>query len=904
MGKYGLEIKNIKAGTLYGYNNGVRTRYESNRAMFNNSLFNNYICKNGLSVYKDKSTRDIICLDFDFGSFSYEEEKDRLEEKLNYADDESKQRIIDLLEKIDINKDKYIKKSKEEIRDDYYENGVTIRYQQKDKLENIVKEDDIDYKMLYRSPAKAKLGQAIFINKKLYNKAYNWLTMGLGNKMPKDNAKIVEMSAYAPLTTSTIVDTIHIPIEDIVILKDQESIFKTLANVVKAEIVNGNKKCVVAKEETSVVNTMWDGMALIEESYIPKNIEMNGMLLVRNHFFKSCGVKSKIQLFLRDWCRNNNIDFDTFEIEDMFGIKHKAKDIKMVTTDNSIKWKKFSNLMGNNDLEAYQYWCNKINEDGSIFGIVKTDHSSKMGNSQQMSYQMVNTLPCTFEEVGDIAKQSIDYVELIKSDDDEFEKFLRDNKNEINHYEMLADLYKQNKLFAKCEWFRVEKKKIIFAYVERLRKGKIFVRGDNLTIFGNPYGLLLHCVGENYENDKTLQQENDCIQCYTKQFKDGEYLSAFRNPHNSPNNIAYLHNVYSDEMEKYFSFSDNIIAVNCIHTDIQDRANSMDFDSDFMFVTNQKTTVKCAKECYKDYPTIVNALKESGVTYHNTKKSYSDMDNKFSNSRIGIGVSSNQAQLALTYYWTELSKQNPNKEILKELNDNFVILSVLAQVIIDGCKREYEIDALKEIERIQNMRCMQIKKTTKLKCGKSKTINYNLPNFMKYTKEIKYTKNGKDIEIEKIQSDKKRITDRINPSLICPMNYLEKHLDSIKQMDKTDCLETKDFFIKMSGDGNRRQISNIVRLINEYDSATKHLIISDKMIEGEIVGKTEELINEVSKIKIGNIITINRLIETALNLELKNNSGKNNSKYCRKLLNILYRTNKEKFLICFKIGEN
>ena len=31
-------------------------------------------------------------------------------------------------------------------------------------------------------------------------------------------------------------------------------------------------------------------------------------------------------------------------------------------------------------------------------------------------------------------------------------------------------------------------------------------------------------------------------------------------------------------MEKYFAFSKNIIAVNCIGTDIQDRANGMDED--------------------------------------------------------------------------------------------------------------------------------------------------------------------------------------------------------------------------------------------------------------------------------------------------------------------------------------
>ena len=104
------------------------------------------------------------------------------------------------------------------------------------------------------------------------------------------------------------------------------------------------------------------------------------------------------------------------------------------------------------------------------------------------------------------------------------------------------------------------------------------VNGDNLTVCGNPYALLLYSVGGDYEKDPTLMQEFGSIQCYTKRFGNGEYLAAFRNPHNSPNNICYLHNVYSDEMDRYFAFSNNILAVNCIHTDIQDRANGMDED--------------------------------------------------------------------------------------------------------------------------------------------------------------------------------------------------------------------------------------------------------------------------------------------------------------------------------------
>ena len=104
-------------------------------------------------------------------------------------------------------------------------------------------------------------------------------------------------------------------------------------------------------------------------------------------------------------------------------------------------------------------------------------------------------------------------------------------------------------------------------------------------------------------------------------------------------------------MKRYFPWSPNIIAVNCIGTDIQARCNGADFDSDFCLVTNQPTMVECARRCYRDYATIVNDLHESGVTYGNTMEEYARMDNTFAKSQLGIGWSSNLAQLAMTYYW-------------------------------------------------------------------------------------------------------------------------------------------------------------------------------------------------------------------------------------------------------------
>lgn len=942
MSEFGLKIKNIKAGTLFGYNQGVRDRYDYTDAMFSNSLFSDYIRANGLNVWKDTSTRDIICLDFDFGSRSYDEELIHLKKQFagfeedKKVSEESKQRIRDIFKKIEENKNNYAKYSKDEIRELFYENGVDVEYINKsgDKKETQI----INYKMLYRNSSKAKIGQVMFINSRLYKKAYDWLTMGLGEKMPIDDAKIVEMSAYAPLTTSTIVGKFFCPVKDILILKDYDSFFKTMAKIVKAEeytdyekvvdeeateaakqkairekkflkdgitpkytkryklIEVKKKKCVVTDEETEVKNTLWDGEALAESSILPDWV--NGMALLRNHFFKACAIRTNIQLFFKDWCEKNNVDYETYEVKDMFGISHRLKDIKMITTDNAIKWKKFMNLMGDTPVEAYQYWCDRVEADGCYWGIVKTDHPSKLGSGQQMSYQMINTLPsynpdsaypcCYVDEIRELAKESVGYVESMKKDNGIYAKYLRKNATVVNHYKMLAKLYDWENTFENSTWFRYEKGQNINTYVNRLRTGKIVINGDNLTIFGNPYALLMSVVGENPEDDPTLKVESGTIQCYTTRFSDGEYLCGIRNPHNSPNNICYLHNHHTPELKRYFKVSKNIMFVNCIHTDVQDRANGCDFDSDFFFVTNNNVMVQSAKVAYKQYPTIVNKLKESGLTYKNTMKEYARMDNKFAKSRIGIGESSNLAQLAMTYYWTEPTR---------ELYDNFVILSVLAQVIIDGCKREYEVDALDEIKRIKRLNCMNRFIEIENDDGSIVKQKMDFPEFMRYTRKISYTKNGKEIEKDIINEQKNRLNNRICSDLICPMNALQIVLGGIKRASTRDTIPTEEFIINVKGDTNRRQMAKIIEYAKELD-----LLSKTNMSDQDIIAYSERfemMLFDLKKMKISSPKTMNRLIVSAFNI--KTAGGKSKAfGYTRNLLNLLFNMNEEAFLKNFK----
>ena len=138
------------------------------------------------------------------------------------------------------------------------------------------------------------------------------------------------------------------------------------------------------------------------------------------------------------------------------------------------------------------------------------------------------------------------------------------------------------------------------------------------------------------------------------------------------------------------------------------------------------------------------------------------------------------------------------------------------------------------------------------------------------------------------------------------MNWLEDWINKIQNASTVETIPTEHFFIKMKGKPNNRQMTKICLIIEEYDNYVKQCYMSNldsDILSERIAERTKVLIQNMSNIKIGNIITINRLIEMALGLEVSIGASKNTKgkgiKYARKILNILYKTNKDKFLLNF-----
>lgn len=957
--KNNVKVLRLEASEIFKINNGINIKMEY-KTVLPYSLLKAKLDRLHID-FKDNKSRDIIGVNFNYGYDTdrlreIEEEikinKNKLKEykkettikkneiKKDKTINDKEERIKKLIDDRNETLTNYINKIKEleneckiekknydkdALREKLYQDGFTLTHTYKRKGQEV--KDIIKYKFWFRTPAKSRVGDSIFINEKIYDDIVKWQDMGL--ILPSGESKVVEFQAYRSLTASHIERTIEINPKNILVVNDLDSFkeidiisiemqkYKT-TDIIKAKLeikkdkITGNKErsiikfkekyktlnfkeiCVAIERKDKVKNTLWDGMSILDEEYYS---EGHNFYLLRHHMFKSCSFKGKVVRYLKDWCEANGYNYETHQVKDRYGNKIRVKNIRMICTENSCKFEKFAEcgVIGKDGKEItskkqmFGYWKQRVKDDKYLFGICKHNHSSKYGNFQRMSYQMGNTLLIDKDRTKKLAKYTIDYVNNLKQSDEVFLKMLKDTATEGNNNNLILDLYSQNKDFKECDFYKTFKTKTISNIKKRAKQGKLLVEGDNLTVCGNPYLLLLHAVGEvpNENNiieegfiDPTLPVLDDYISCYTERFNDDVDIAGFRNPHNAPNNIGLFKNYKHDLIKKYFDFGQNIIAINMVNTEIQDLMNSMDEDSDFILVTINSIVTEATKDVFrkKDYACIVNNIPKDNKKWINNNESIAKIDNLLAKSKNDIGITSNLAQIALSYFQHNKSK---------ELRDIVCICSVLAQVAIDNAKRQYKVNIAEEIERIKNLDCMK---------------EHDLPSWMQVIK--------KDVKSNKFED--------IN----CTMKYLQQVIDEnvIDLTNNIPNLKIEDLLtddIKLNNKTNYEQTEKIEELIKKFDNQVKYVNkLAEKYkwkkekTEKEVAPIRDTLINRVASMKITKE-SMYSLVEKAIE---KRENEKNDinetesignindtSKYKSKMLNVLYNTHKKLFLQMFKV---
>ncbi|MFT8349489.1 hypothetical protein [Clostridium saccharoperbutylacetonicum] len=928
--KNGIKIINAEGSEILKAVAGDKNAELKYKGVFPNSMVLDKLKKNKkFKVSKADTTRDIIGVIFGYG-YSVDEDTEKEIEAEDYKIDELRTKLYKdgftlkfTNKKVvrDINDINIIKQSfdKNNIKSYIKPN----KFKKKLKIKKLTYEF-ITYRFWMRSASKSRCGDTLYINADLYDEIYKWQTMNINLPKDKDgNVMLVEMNAYFPLTSSaTEKESLILNPDNILVVDDVETLTKEM------DILNVNVdkegKCYTNKTKGKCKNTLFDGQALLDSSLFTGMYKDKGMIVGRHHFFKACIFNCNIQDYIKQWCKDNEKDYDTYKVKDRYENMINVKDVLCITSENSMKWEKFLGATK----EGFDKWKKAVNENCNSFGICKTTHESKYGENQRLSYQMCNSLPIVKESVEELFEGTKSYIELLQNNTDEFVKHLKRTANTTNINNLLVDVYNQNNSFQNSYLFKNARKRLINEFKDNIRAGKLITNGDNLTVVGSPMFMLKYALDRNIEViDDTLPLLEKGVSVYTKRFLDKEELAGFRSPFNAPNNLCYYVNHISDNMDTYFNFDNNIIAVNLIKTDIADRNNGLDTDSDFILTTNDKTTVDASKIAIKDYPTIVNNIQKQGKKYKETMEELAEIDNGLAKAKRAIGETSNLAQIAMSYYHD--TKDN-------DLADVVAILSVLAQVAIDNSKRMYSVDIPSEMARIRSLNCMNDIETfsetyTTPKTGKVKTkekitkTHKAKPIFWQYTNScvsrksiIKVLKNKlkdkitkkstwwdltEDEQEQRIKDYREELISKM-VNIECPMNWIQAEVDKIGKAEyKKGKVPDEEFLVYYINDKKlrqtRRKATQIEKIVEDLNNKVKNIKIDDDDDDGiEELIAWKDGIEELDELKSVDIYTISLLV--ARTLDNSNKALKNNSKIKTKMLAMLYKYNKKPLLQCFK----
>ena len=547
-----------------------------------------------------------------------------------------------------------------QLREYFYENGFYI--------------DGIHYVRYKRSAGSSREGKCLFIDERLYKAMAKWSECGL-----KPKTDLASWESYKALSLSSLKGMVNIPLECILFVPDYKSTFTD--EVVSVEIQDG--ALTAAHKQTEISNDIWDGESLLDESVFRGNYADKHMLLLRNKFFKSCAFRTKLQ----KWFQDKNITLEELKSRGFVTFATDINQIVMVTTPNSLKYLKFAGGFTERNIRK---WIENIND---TFGVVKWDKSTRFfhGKMVQSSYQLLNTLGLTETQAAELLKPSIDYISLLRKDVDFMryhftDAFAREKDDEepvrpdglADRADVIFTLMHKCSHFDETELYANFRNDVVKSLKERLKRGHILLNGTNATLFGNGPELLKYIAGEE------IISELHSGQTYCKRFADKTKLLCARSPHITMGNLYSAENNMQGEIWNYFDLGENIVCVNAIEENIQQRLNGCDDDSDTMLLTDDKLLVETAEK-YKDLFKVPVCKIE---TVKKENQTLPELDHDTSNNKIGEIV--NLSQKLNSLIWDKIHK-GESEEKIKEIYGDVCKLAVLSGLEIDKAKRAYDI---------------------------------------------------------------------------------------------------------------------------------------------------------------------------------------------------------------------
>ena len=513
----------------------------------------------------------------------------------------------------------------------------------------------------------------MFIDERLYKYMTKWSACGLESK-----SDLASWESYRALSLSGIKGTIVIPLDGILFVPDYKSTFTD--EVISVELKDG--KLIAEQKKTQIINDIWDGESLLDESLFASEYKDKHFLLLRNKFFKSCAFKTKLQ----KWLKDKGITIADLKARGFITLATDISQIVMVTTPNSLKYLKFVGALNDKNICK---WSENVN---STFGVVKWDKRTKYfgGRLVQSSYQFLNTLGLDEQQAEQLLRPSMDYISLIRKDIDFMryhftDAFARESDGKekqtpdglAERADVIFTLMHKCPHFDETELYANFRDDVVKGLKERLKSGHILLNGTNATLFGNGPELLKYIAGEEVTSELKKGQ------IYCQRFEHGAKLLCARSPHITMGNLYLTENNTGGEIWDYFDLGENIVCVNAINENIQQRLNGCDYDSDTMLITDDKLLVETSEKYDSLFKVPICNIKSGG----DASNTLFELDHRTSENKIGEIV--NLSQKLNSIIWDKLNSCANTSDILP-IYEDVCKLAVLSGLEIDKAKRAYD----------------------------------------------------------------------------------------------------------------------------------------------------------------------------------------------------------------------
>lgn len=751
-------------------------------------------------------------------------------------------------------KDKKDKKTVKEVQKQYkntkkfktIKTNATLR---KELYKNGFICNKIQYKRMKRSSGSARVGKCLFINEPLFTPLLKFSTGGISLNYG-DEVDLAAFESYISLPSSSIIDTLPISPENILLIDDYESVFNE--DVIETRDVNGCLK--TSEKNCKIANSIWDGQSLMDISLFGDYSEY-GMVLLRNLMFKSCCFNCNIQ----QWFKDNNIT----DISQLNG-KTRAKnieDVKLITTPSSIKYLKFDTL---------DNWLDNIYPN---FGVVKHDKKTHFfgGRLVQTHYQLCNTLQMSKDETREFLKESLDFAQMLRErpevvrffikypDIDECEPLSKpmQTKNDVVYNLMCI-----NNNFTKTKYYQEFLIDLLRSFYKNLKNGHIYVNGNYSTLFGNPIEMLQQSIGT-FNGTSQIGVGN----IHSTRFDYEKTLIGSRSPHVTMGNIWLPKNTENKLIDCYCNLTNEIVCLNAIGENVLQRLSGADYDSDTVLLSDNEILIRAAKRNYKMFKTPTSFVNARKVKRYYTPEEQADLDIKTSVNKIGEII--NLSQELNSLLWNRMYNGETYDDI-KDLYYDICQLDVMSGIEIDKAKKEFDVNNAKELDKLRD----KYKET--LTDENSKKI---MPHFFSHISRQKGYYNPEKKNYCKYHTTMDYVQTIVNGFKI-KNPYKKDWLPLVSILDNKKYFKTHV---------NEKQISKICDLIKRYLNERKSVFASD-LIKEDKFERSEKIYNDLVSEIDSEIIGFSTMYSLLMSIEDKENVQIKNT-----LLQVLYLVNNESF---------